>query len=389
MRIIVELILYCLSGFFIRKKNRIIFGAWRGDRYADNSKYMLEYLMNYDQYELIWCGKKHVEKLIPKRSNIKFTQYGTLKSIYYAATAEYAVITHNRNDITKYNVFRGAKVVQLWHGVGIKKLGISNEMTLMNKIKYRYRLFVRKYDYFICSSELNKERNMKARNKFLDINANNIINSGQPRNDILLEANDEYVQEIRKKYYVKYQVPADKKIIIYMPTYRKNKTDMVTMCRLSKKHTKELERILNKHNVILLEKSHYKDRGMVTENHKDYVYNLSGFSDIDTQELLLISDMLITDYSSCYMDYTLLNRPIIHFSYDYQKYMSSDQGLYYDLQNVIAGTVVTSLDDLLRAVDEGLNDVNIGSEKRVYIRNTMMEYDCGKSCETIFKEIDF
>lgn len=390
LRILIEVPLYYISGLFNRKKNRIIFGAWNGEKYADNSKYMLEYLKDKKEYELIWCGKKEIKSQVPKNDNIKFVEHGSLKSYYYALTSKYVFITHSQNDVSKFNVFRKAKVIQLWHGIGIKKVGLSalDMKNLRNKIRVKFQNLIRKYDYFICSSEANRKRNLIAFSTY-GINPNNVINSGQPRNDLFFNFSNVYVHNIRNNYFERYGIPINKKIVTYLPTFRKDKNQQFLFSNLSKEYMNELERTLKEYNAILLEKVHHQDKDVNNkeEIHNKFIYNVGDFDDIDTQELLLISDMLITDYSSCYMDYVLLNRPVIHFAYDYEKYKNRDQGFYYDLYDIAAGDIVTEIVNLIESIRKNLEDISFDVEARMFIKKTMMEYENGNSCEIILKRI--
>src|SRR5699024_8180100 len=135
------------------------------------------------------------------------------------STSKYAFITHSQNDISKYNILRNSIIIQLWHGIGIKNIGHLNSQkdSLRSKIRFKIQTKIRKYDYFLCSSEMNKERNLKA---FINngITQNNIMESGQPRNDILIKHDNKQIEAIKQKYYIKYNIPKNKKIITYMPT---------------------------------------------------------------------------------------------------------------------------------------------------------------------------
>ena len=75
---------------------------------------------------------------------------------------------------------------------------------------------------------------------------------------------------------------------------------------------------------------------------------MSGLSNIDTQELLLMTDLLVTDYSGCYVDFLMLDRPILHFAYDRQYYEKADRGLYFNLDEVAGGAIVGDFETLCK-----------------------------------------
>ena len=78
-------------------------------------------------------------------------------------------------------------------------------------------------------------------------------------------------------------------------------------------------------------------------------------ADYDLQELLFSADILITDYSSCYLDYLLLNRPIIFYNYDYDTYLINDRELYFDYEEITPGIKVHESDKLIAAIKKSIN----------------------------------
>lgn len=391
LRVLIELPLYFISGFFPRKENRIVFGTWNGEKYADNSKYMFQHLAGKSGYQLIWCGNPEIQDQVPKGENIIFVENGSLRSWYYILTSKFAFITHSQNDICKYNILRNAEIIQQWHGIGIKRLGIAKPVKKNILAKYRVKIqgILRRYDFFICSSEENKKRNLKAFKQY-GINDDNVLNSGQPRNDLFFNYKAEDVRRIKEKHFEKYNIPKGKKVITYMPTFRKDKSKQFLFSKMNKEDYNALEKVLKKHNAILLEKVHHQDTegNIVEDRDSEYIYNIGNYTDIDTQELLLNTDMLITDYSSCFIDYVLLDRPIIHFAYDYQQYVNEDQGLYYDLYDIAGGDIIKDIGNLITGIDLNFTNVDHGLHMREHTRSKMTEYEDGRSCEKIIKELN-
>ncbi|MCH6267007.1 CDP-glycerol glycerophosphotransferase family protein [Neobacillus citreus] len=394
---ILDNILFFLSGLVPRKKNRIIFGSWFGKKYSDNSKYLFEYIMDkYPEYELVWCGDIKLKEYINVKFNIKFVEYGTLLSIYYSLTSKYAFVTQNYKDIVQHNLFKGAKLVQLWHGVPLKK--ICSDMRPEEKrskiTKFKNNLSKKTYEnytYFISSSSENTEKVMSA---FRDNNSKTIkiIQHGQPRNDFIVtnKNNIDLKNRIREKYNEKYGIPLNKKLIVYMPTFRDNQTEVFSFLLEQNVKVEKLNEVLLQNNTVLLEKSHFVDQSIRKINNNvdtKTIFNIGKYDDIDTQELLLITDILITDYSSCYFDFVLLDRPIIHYVYDYKYYKDMDRGFYYDIQEVCGGVIVEDFDSLISHLNQELNNTDINKNVRQKLKNFMMADELGESCKKICEQV--
>jgi CDP-glycerol glycerophosphotransferase (TagB/SpsB family) len=105
---------------------------------------------------------------------------------------------------------------------------------------------------------------------------------------------------------------------------------------------------------------------------------------INIQELLLITDILITDYSSVLFDFVLLDKPSICFAYDYEYYRDIDSGLYYEIEDYSAGRVTRSFEETCEELEQLLNGVDNYIHKRRYVREKYMPYDDGNACAKIF-----
>jgi len=179
--------------------------------------------------------------------------------------------------------------------------------------------------------------------------------------------------------------------VAYLPTFRDTKQASFSFHNLGSENRKKLNQILEKHGAVLLEKNHFVD-GFLRDNEeshniRDLIFTLEEKGDVDTQEILLVSDLLITDYSGCYLDFLLLDRPVIHFAYDYDYYDKKDRGLYYALDKVAAGDIVHNLENLLRVLDLSLQDRRRGDNQRARIRELMISKENGDSCEVICNSI--
>ena len=390
---ILNVVIFHLSGILKRNETQAVFGSWLACKYADNPKYLFEYLIEKNiKLELIWCGKERVRNKIPACKGVKYVKYGTTKSLYYILTSKYFFVDHGFSDLSYFNLTKGAVVVNLGHGLTLKNMG-SKSREINNLPSHIIKTIIRKsrsYDYFICSS-------LEHKNKMLEeftennIESEKVLSTGQPRNDFLIHNNNiESILQIRKRYSQEYGIPLRKKMITYLPTFRDNKRDNFSFSNLNGKHLRSLNNILSKNDAVIVEKKHFvntleKQRKQL--RHHDSIITIVETTDVDTQELLLVSDVLITDYSGCYFDMLLLDRPIIHYAYDYDYYVHKDRGLYYDLADMAGGDVVHTMEDLIQVLDLNLNNRDLRKERRAKIKELMLTEEKGESCQRISKRL--
>ncbi|MEI2472841.1 CDP-glycerol glycerophosphotransferase family protein, partial [Peribacillus frigoritolerans] len=352
-------------------------------------------LETHKNYELIWVGKKNVLNQVSNNKNVKKLKLNSWLSYYYSVTASCAFVTQDHRDITKYNIFRGTKLVQLWHGIPLKKIGsdIINVrkkglMLLLEKTKVKT---TNNFDFFIASSMENKNKLLTAF-KHNNINETKILLTGQPRNDYLINNRNNSLEliRIRNKLKLVLGIPNDKKIIIYLPTFRDNRNNYFSFQNVSIRS--KLMDILQENNAVIIEKMHFvTNKNLFKQEDKveksSLVFQFENEESLDTQQLLLVADILITDYSSCYFDYTLMDKPIIHYLYDHDEYISLDRPLYYDIRKVVGGEIVTDFENLIRVIERSLSNPAIDEEKRENVKNFFLENEAGNSSERILKTI--
>ena len=285
--------------------NLIVLGVANGKAFIGNPKYLYCFLKENTNYELLWFSKskEQIKELKKKGINCVYTY--SLESIRILRKARAVFVSHGWGDILPIKFPPRTVVVQTWHGGFIKIKGkhpyvtkyINSKWTALTRLKIRYYQF---FDYAISSSSEKIQ---------LDITSNvfkfpieRIITTGYPRNDILFSKNLNLLKKLKKDY----NIPDNsKRIILYAPTYREI---------ISEKKPFENEDLINLNNLcketdtIFLIKAHINEEIINFKNFKN-IKLVSKHADI--QELLLISDILVTDYSSVLCDYLLLNRPIL------------------------------------------------------------------------------
>ena len=138
---------------------------------------------------------------------------------------------------------------------------------------------------------------------------------------------------------------------------------------------------------FLFQKAHYVNQtrdGRTDVGGSCRIYSLNN---ITAQDLLCASDLLVTDYSGAFFDYLILDRPIVHYLYDYDYYRNQDRGLYYDKEDVIAGEEADNEDQLVNAIIRNFENPNLYKERRHKIRTIYTKYDTPDSCEVLYQAI--
>ncbi|MBT2218048.1 CDP-glycerol glycerophosphotransferase family protein [Virgibacillus dakarensis] len=323
------------------KKNTIVFESFLGKQFSDNPKALYDYIKNnYPNYKLYWSFDRKY-KYNFSNHDLNVLPRFSLKWIFVMARAQYW-ITNSRLPLwipkLKHTIY-----VQTWHGTPLKKLGTDINKVQMpgtNTQIYKNEFIeeANKWDYLISPNSYSTTI-FKSAFEF----DKTIIESGYPRNDILYLKNTP--KEI-KKYKEKMNIPFEKKVILYAPTWRDNDYYTIGKYKFSLKLdlAKIKEEFGNDYIVIL--RMHY----LVAESFDlrglgDFVYDFSYYNDIS--DLYLISDLLITDYSSVFFDYANLKKPILFYTYDIESYRDKLRGFYFDFEQEAPGPLLTTTEEIM------------------------------------------
>lgn len=364
-------------------EKKILFASFQGKSYSDSPKALYEYILKdgkYKDYRLVW-GFENPQKYLYLESNpntkvIKIKSKEYLKEL---ASAKYWFINFKTDD----HIFpkKNQVLLQCWHGTPLKRLGcdllhFDNAMNTAKELSRRYEIETEKYSFFISPSRFASEKfasawNMKALSK-----ENIILETGYPRNDFLYTFTAEDVLKLKKKL----GLPLNKKVLLYAPTYRDNQHSASEGYTYKLKIDFDfLERELNKDYVILFRAHYFVADNFDFEKYKGFVYDLSSYDDIS--ELYVISDILITDYSSVFFDYANLKRPIIFYMYDLESYRDEMRGFYLDLSDLPSSPVETE-----KELIEKIKNADV-DEKYLEFHKRFCYLEDGKACERVIKAI--
>jgi CDP-glycerol glycerophosphotransferase len=256
------------------------------------------------------------------------------------ARSKYWVINGRQTDIlTKRD---GQEIVSTWHGTPLKKLGldIGDVYTRNPMIKQSYIDISRKWDYLISPNRYTTEILKSAFGYQKEI-----FETGYPRNDILYNADEDKINQVKSSL----NIPKDKKVILYAPTWRDDEFEENGDIRFELKlELDKLKKELGDEYIILIRTHYFVADKIDLKGADDFVFNVSKYDDI--AELYLISDILITDYSSVFFDYANLRKPILYYTYDLEKYENVLRGFYIDIHEDVPGPLLKTTDEVIDAI---------------------------------------
>lgn len=365
---------YFVSKFCKVKKNKVVFINFINWQFADNQKYLAEEFLarGLNNLDLVWFSNNQTDlKLIP--SGLRVVNYNSVKALYEFMTAGIWVINANPFLMLKKGAkkLKGTICMQTWHGtMGIKQESAAASSAYQNLGWTKWqKLSAQMYDYIFTDSEFEKEKYKTAFWGYGEI-----LKYGIPRDKNFYIKGVDYSKKI-KEYY---NIPQENKILLYAPTWRVDKR-----CNVYNIDIKLLKRVLNQRfggEWSILIRSHVQMKKAIFNAlyDKNEIVNAALYPDM--QELLLAADALITDYSSCVSEYTILQKPSFIYAADIKDF---EQGFAYPITD-LPGDVATDNGELAQNI---LNfDYDKFRQKAQRFLDDKGHYDDENSCKRI---VDF
>lgn len=336
--------LFYLAGKLPVQKNTIIFESFLGKQYSDNPKAIYKYIRaHYPDYMLYWSvDKKHQDKF--QYEEINYLTRFSFRWMYAMATAKYWIV-NSRLPLwipkPKHTIY-----IQTWHGTPLKKLGVDIDEVHMpgtstSSYRSNFLMEASKWDYLISPNAYSTAIFKKA----FGFNKT-IIESGYPRNDILTTGRQK-ADSIKKEL----GIAAHKKVILYAPTWRDNEYYGTGTYKFDVKlNLDQMQERFGEEYVIILRMHYLVAENLNIDAYQGFVYDYSTYHDI--ADLYLISDLLITDYSSVFFDYAILRRPIIFYVYDIDVYRDHLRGFYFDFEKSAPGPLTKTTDEVIDEIEQ-------------------------------------
>ncbi len=337
-------------GYYIQykvKDNVIVFESFMGRAFSDSQKALYKQMLKdkyFKNYTFVWAFKKPENYEFLRSKNTKVIKYGSKEFYKYMSLAKYW-ITNSR--LPDYLIKKKTqKYIQCWHGTPLKRLGFDiqveggNALNTLKEIKDKYEDDAKRYDYMLspsafCTEKFASAFNLKKLNK-----ENVIVEMGYPRNDYLFNHTKQDVDKLKKSL----GIPNDKKVILYAPTWRDNQhTAGVGYTYNLNIDFDRLREKLEKDYVIIFRTHYFVSNSFDFEKYKGFIFNMSNHDDVN--DCYILSDIIITDYSSVFFDFANLKRPMLFYMYDLDEYQGKLRDFYFSLDE-LPGPIVKTQEDL-------------------------------------------
>lgn len=364
------------------KQKTVIFESFGGRQISDSPLAIYEELKkSHPDYQLVWVINKELEKMA-QANGYDYVIRGSFKWVKVIEKAQ--IWVENARLPQWVRKPEHVKIIQTWHGTPLKKLGLDIENVMMpgtttEKYHENFVQEANRWDYLISPNEYATQIFRKAfgyENKILEI--------GYPRNDELAQPSEALINKIKRRL----GIPADKKVVLYAPTYRDNQ--FFTKGKYSFQlpfDLKQMQVAFGKDTVLLLRMHYLISNAMDLSDMEGFAYDVSSYSNIS--DLYLISDLLVTDYSSVFFDYAYLKRPIVFFPYDFEVYKDELRGFYLNYTKDLPGEIAYDVDALLANIAHGLQVTDMTSDENfMKFYNRFCKINAGNASKRVVEEID-
>lgn len=370
----------------------VVFESFQGRSYSCSPKAIYKYMLSseeFSDYKYVWVFRDlNAHGEFPENTTlVKFDSEEAFRAFSAAGTW---IVNSRLRDF--YQPREDQKYIQCWHGTPLKKIGCDitcsgNATSTVEEIHEEYRSDAKKIYKFISPSDYTTEKLISAFDLETTGRQNAVIQQGYPRNDALFNISEEYVQNIKASL----NIPADKRVVLYCPTFRDNQFNSEGYSLEIAMDFQSLKEQFGDEIIILFRAHYFIASKFDFQKYNGFVADVSNYDDIN--DLFIISDILITDYSSVFFDYANLNRPMIFYFYDEKEYKSEIRDFYFGTA-MLPGISAPDQEKLKKALSDILEDFRKGGSGLMRYKTAVSMFnkrfnplEDGHSAERTVKEI--
>lgn len=381
---------YGLSFLTPRNKRIWVLGSTFGNRWADNGRYFYLYLSQFEKENIrpIWISRKKEIVSFLREQGLEAYYVRSLKGIFFCLWARVYVFDNYSKDICFW-LSGGAVKVNLWHGSGNKKTNYDNKFDYLRhprNVKERIQTWLiritneKPTDYTLATSPMMADIFVSA----FATDYAHIVEEGYPRNDVLFDTGLHNVctpmeqsvccgmREAKKK---------GKRLAVYMPTFRASESQFFEVMDLPL-----FNQFLQEEEILFYTKLHPKSRVKDVFSKVRYSNIINIEAEVDPYTFLKYIDLLVTDYSSIYSDYLMLNRPSVLFPYDFEEYSADTRECYFSYEEYMPEVKAYTMKELMENMKKALSH-DTGEEGRLALRQRIFSTADGYASKRLYEKI--
>jgi CDP-glycerol glycerophosphotransferase (TagB/SpsB family) len=353
------------------------FGCRGGEGFEGNAKYLFLHVSHREDLDVrpVWVSESAETVADLEARGYEAYRADSVRGRLALLRAGYVFVTGSFTDLPLWPT-GGATVVQLWHGVPLKRISADApsfaDLSLPEQLSRRY--VYRQFDRVAVTAERFTDIFCSA----FGVGPERIVSTGYPRNDALFREVPAF--DVGQDRTIHEEIAGiDGPVVAYLPTYRDDGRPAAAAVDFA-----ALDEFLAARDATMLVKFHPFEQPDVDEAALDDVRLLpAGF---DVYPALRHVDALVTDYSSVYFDYLLLDRPVVFYAYDRDRY-AADHGFTLDYESYAPGPIATDFDGLLAALDRCLDGADGYADERAAVRDDVFDHADGNAAARVVERL--
>lgn len=298
-----------------------------------------------------------------------------LKGIFFLATSQVIILDNYYGFLSSITFKKSVKKLQIWHANGAIKTFGWKDLSVKdrsNKAKERFAAVYKQFDYILSGSEKMSAIFCEA----FSASSRQILQMGIPRTDIFFDK--EHIEKVTSSFYKKYTNLKNKKIILYAPTFRENEAELSNQIHLDLSY---LKNALASEYIILVRLHPSINNQIDFSDYNGFVYNFSDYPILN--DLLFITDILITDYSSIPFEFSFLQKPMIFYPYDLEEYRKT-RGFWVPYHELVPGPIAFSSEEIVQIIHHS----SFQLEKIADFHQEWNTYSVGSSSKNVVQTIN-
>ena len=351
-RVVMSFVFRVMGLFIKTDENLVLFVSFMGMNFNDSPKAIYDYMQahpEYKKYHCVWAFEDP-------------SKFPNLETVKIDTPAYFKTALRAKYWITNTNIERGLhfkkkeqKYLNTWHGIALKYIG--NDVAGRNDFNFDtvdHLCVCGDYDERVYKSAFRAKKS-------------SYLRVGLPRNEELWNVTDEKEAEMRRKL----GIPADKKVILYAPTWRES-TDGGKSYEIKPPiHFDKWKKELGDEYVVLF-RAHHQTTKVLGVQYNEFVREASSYPAVN--DLMIAADILITDYSAIAFDYSILCRPIFCYAYDYDTYLA-ERGTYFQIDEKYPNKSCRTEEELLARIKGIDYEAECANTRR--FRDEFIQYGIG------------